>query len=165
MTSESRPAAVGFHSGELAVQTRAGVRSRAERLASTAARGELRAPTVDFVAARRHILHGHHPSDVGQRRLPPRRAGGFVHVEHDRLWWPDYLDNNLFNSLGNLTVDPATALLFIDFPTGTALQLSGTAKMVWTDLKPQDEHHSGRQVTFTPEHVVVTGIPGLGAEC
>lgn len=51
MTSENQPAAVGFHSGELAVQTRAGVRSRAERLAPMAARGQLRTATADFVAA------------------------------------------------------------------------------------------------------------------
>lgn len=42
---------MGFQSGELAVQTRAGVRSRAERLAPMAARGQLRAATADFVAA------------------------------------------------------------------------------------------------------------------
>ncbi|CQA07978.1 Pyridoxamine 5''-phosphate oxidase [Mycobacteroides abscessus] len=51
MTNENRPAAVGFHSGELAVQTRAGVRTRAERLAPMAARGQLRTATADFVAA------------------------------------------------------------------------------------------------------------------
>jgi predicted pyridoxine 5'-phosphate oxidase superfamily flavin-nucleotide-binding protein len=264
---------VGFQSGELAVQTRAGVRSRAERLAPMAARGQLRAATADFVAAaqlavltardtagrlwtspllgqpgflravtpttlqiktsipdadplhglppgqpaglvvidfaaRRRVringvlahadsgglaievdqAYGNCPKFIRNRhlRLPASASGpdrtpvfagellrpllrpkdgrlieradtffmgtthptsgndashrggpaGFVHVEHDRLWWPDYLGNNLFNSLGNLTVDPTAALLFIDFPTGITLQLSGTATMIWNDEKP-----------------------------
>nr|WP_240480650.1 pyridoxamine 5'-phosphate oxidase family protein [Mycobacterium avium] len=89
---------------------------------------------------------------------------GFVHIEHDRLWWPDYPGNNLFNSLGNVTVDPTTALLFIDFPTGTTLQLTGTATLVWEDERPRDESQTGRRVTFTPQRVVVTGIAALRAE-
>ena len=30
---------------------------------------------------------------------------GFVLAAHDRLWFPDYPGNNLFNSLGNIAVD------------------------------------------------------------
>ncbi|AMU58251.1 Pyridoxamine 5''-phosphate oxidase [Mycobacteroides abscessus subsp. abscessus] len=297
MTNENRPAAVGFHSGELAVQTRAGVRTRAERLAPMAARGQLRTATADFVAAaqlavltardaagrlwtspllgqpgflraatpttlhiedpfldadplhdlparqpaglividfatRRRVringvlaqadsggltidvdqAYGNCPKFIRNRhlRLPANASGpdrtpvftgellrpedgrliehadtfflgtshptsgndashrggptGFVHIEHDRLWWPDYPGNNLFNSLGNVTVDPTTALLFIDFPTGTTLQLTGTATLVWEDERPRDESQTGRRVTFTPQRVVVTGIAALRAE-
>ncbi|HEX7150351.1 MAG TPA: pyridoxamine 5'-phosphate oxidase family protein [Thermoanaerobaculia bacterium] len=55
-------------------------------------------------------------------------APGFVTVESDtRLSWPDYSGNNMFNTLGNLTVDPRCGLLFVDFTTGATLQLTGKA--------------------------------------
>lgn len=80
---------------------------------------------------------------------------GFVLTAHDRLWFPDYPGNNLFNSLGNIAVDPSTALLFLDFDTGTTLQLSGRAVLTWDD-QPADDQYTGRGVSFTPERVVVT---------
>jgi uncharacterized protein len=86
---------------------------------------------------------------------------GFVIAAHDRLWFPDYPGNNLFNSLGNIAVDPGAALLFLDFATGTMLQLSGQAALAWDDGDPADELHTGRGVSFTPERVVVTRMPRL----
>ncbi len=296
MTNEDRPAAVGFHSGELAVQTRAGVRTRAEQLAPMAARGELRPASAEFLAAARlavltardtagrlwtspvlgqpgfltavtpttlridsgpppadplHRLPGGQPAGVvvmnfaTRRRfrvngllhrtdsdglqievdqaygncpkyIEPRLLGlpagvsgpdrtpvfsgtglrledhrliegadtfflgtthpasgsdashrggpaGFVRIEHDRLWWPDYPGNNMFNSLGNLAVDPSAALLFLDFGTGTTLQLSGTAALTWDDEPVDDGQSTGRAVVFTPQRVVVTEVVGWNA--
>ncbi|MED7827107.1 pyridoxamine 5'-phosphate oxidase family protein [Streptomyces chiangmaiensis] len=77
---------------------------------------------------------------------------GFVRVEGREIWWPDYAGNNLFNSLGNITVDPATALLFIDFTTGGTLQLSGDAQVEWLDPSA-DEGGTGRRVRFTPRRI------------
>jgi hypothetical protein len=73
-----------------------------------------------------------------------------VRAEGRHLWWPDYPGNNLFNSLGNLAVDPAAALLFIDFATGQTLQLSGTAELSWHDRPAlsADEPDTGRIVRF-----------------
>ncbi|GAY14957.1 pyridoxamine 5'-phosphate oxidase family protein [Mycobacterium sp. shizuoka-1] len=81
---------------------------------------------------------------------------GFVRVDHDHLCFPDYPGNNLFNSLGNLAVDPTAALVFADFDSGTTVQLSGTATLGWQDITPGDELATGRRVAFTPERVVVT---------
>jgi hypothetical protein len=50
-----------------------------------------------------------------------------VHVEGDRLSWPDYPGNNMFNTLGNLVANPRCGLLFVDFDRGTTLQLRGSA--------------------------------------
>ncbi|WP_059021846.1 pyridoxamine 5'-phosphate oxidase family protein [Mycobacterium sp. M26] len=80
---------------------------------------------------------------------------GFVLTAHDRLWFPDYPGNNLFNSLGNIAVDPSAALLFLDFDTGTTLQLSGRATLTWDD-RPADDGYTGRGVSFTPERVMVS---------
>lgn len=84
---------------------------------------------------------------------------GFVRVEGSDLWWPDYAGNNMFNSMGNIAVEPTTSLLFIDFSTGTALQLSGTAELQWTTPgAPGDDGGTGRRVRFHPEQAVTTTL-------
>ncbi len=80
-------------------------------------------------------------------------AQGFVRLDGDTLWWPDYPGNNLFNSLGNLQADPEAALLFPDFAGRSALHLHGTAELALADSAGYpDEGHTGRRVVFTPKH-------------
>ena len=57
---------------------------------------------------------------------------GFVRV-HDAtsLSWPDYTGNAMLMTLGNLLQDPAAGLLFVDWDSGSTLQLSGTARTDW----------------------------------
>ena len=107
-----------------------------------------------FVFGTVHPVHG---ADASHRGGSP----GFVRVEHDRLWWPDYPGNNLFNSLGNLVEDPAAALLFLDFAAGNVLQLSGRAALEWiTPGAPGDDGGTGRRVSFVPQRVATTiGLP------
>src|SRR6202046_1639648 len=82
-------------------------------------------------------------------------APGFVRVDGSRLWWPDYPGNNLFNSFGNLAVDPEAALLFFDFDTGRTLQLSGTAEVDWDAAgRPGDDGQTGRRAVFTLQRLV-----------
>jgi len=73
-------------------------------------------------------IHPDRGADASHRGGPP----GFVRVDDGQLWWPDYPGNNMFNSFGNLAVDPTAALLFIDFDNGAVLHLSGTAAVEWT---------------------------------
>jgi predicted pyridoxine 5'-phosphate oxidase superfamily flavin-nucleotide-binding protein len=57
---------------------------------------------------------------------------GFVEVmDEQTLVWPDYRGNNLFQSLGNIQVQPRAGLLFLDFEQGDTLQLTGSATIVW----------------------------------
>jgi len=57
---------------------------------------------------------------------------GFVRVDGDaRLVFPDYAGNNHFNTIGNLVLDPRVGLLFVDFATGSLLQLTGRAAIDW----------------------------------
>lgn len=56
---------------------------------------------------------------------------GFVHIEGDDLWIPDFRGNNFFNTLGNLSGEPRAALLFIDFERGDLLHLRGEAEIHW----------------------------------
>jgi predicted pyridoxine 5'-phosphate oxidase superfamily flavin-nucleotide-binding protein len=92
-----------------------------------------------------------HGADVSHRGGPP----GFVRVNGDNtLSFDDYPGNNMFQTLGNLTADPRAGLLFIDFTTGTTLQLTGRATIDWMPPHPDDRFHTGRAVTFTPTRVV-----------
>jgi hypothetical protein len=57
---------------------------------------------------------------------------GFVQVLDDvTLRFPDYAGNNHYNTIGNLVLDPRAGYLFIDFETGSLLQLTGTTSIDW----------------------------------
>jgi hypothetical protein len=59
-------------------------------------------------------------------------APGFVQVVDDAtLLWPDYAGNNMFQTLGNLAVQPRAGLLVVDFERGHTLQLTGRARVIW----------------------------------
>ena len=78
-------------------------------------------------------------------------APGFVQRHGERLWVPDYRGNSMFNTLGNLAINPAAGLLFIDFAGGEALQLTGTTAIDLAD--PDDAGRTGgtgRSWTLTP---------------
>jgi uncharacterized protein len=96
-----------------------------------------------------------HPTrgnDASHRGGPP----GFVRVTSPTtLWWPDFPGNNMFNSFGNLAVDDEAALLFTDFTTGATVQMSGTARLQWTEPgAPGDDGGVGRRIEFTAAAVV-----------
>lgn len=59
-------------------------------------------------------------------------AAGFVRLDGETLTVPDFAGNRYFNTLGNLLLQPRAALLFVDFATGTTLQLQGTTEIVWS---------------------------------
>lgn len=71
--------------------------------------------------------------DVSHRGGPP----GFIHAEQTetetRLTLPDYSGNFMFNSFGNLEVNPHAGLLALDFRAGALLSLTGTAHVIWDD--------------------------------
>ncbi|MDH6113851.1 putative pyridoxine 5'-phosphate oxidase superfamily flavin-nucleotide-binding protein [Kitasatospora sp. MAP12-15] len=82
---------------------------------------------------------------------------GFVAVPApDRLVWPDYPGNAMFNTLGNLAVHPAAGLLFVDWRTGTTLQLTGTARTDWDEQRAAAVPGAERLVEFTVTAVVET---------
>jgi uncharacterized protein len=71
---------------------------------------------------------------------------GFVRVDEERLRIPDYAGNGMFNTLGNLAVNPAAGLLFVDFATGATLQLAGTTTI---DLDARTEPTGGTNRAWT----------------
>lgn len=64
-------------------------------------------------------------------------APGFVQVASPTtLLIPDYAGNRHFNTLGNLLLNPATALLFVDFAHGHLLHLRGHTEILWQPPDP-----------------------------
>lgn len=56
---------------------------------------------------------------------------GFITVDSNtQITVPDYKGNNLFNTIGNLIMNPDAALLFIDFETGDQLHIQGQAILI-----------------------------------
>ncbi len=57
---------------------------------------------------------------------------GFVEVlSPKRIAFPDYSGNNHYNTIGNLVLDARVGLLFVDFASGSLLQIAGRASIDW----------------------------------
>jgi predicted pyridoxine 5'-phosphate oxidase superfamily flavin-nucleotide-binding protein len=99
---------------------------RADRL-SGRARALIAVADTLFIATR----HPDRGADASHRGGEP----GFVQLTEeagaDLLSIPDYAGNNMFNTLGNLLVEPRAGLLFLDFEQGDAVQLTGRAEPRW----------------------------------
>jgi predicted pyridoxine 5'-phosphate oxidase superfamily flavin-nucleotide-binding protein len=89
----------------------------------------VRATDTFFVAS--HSAAG--GADASHRGGMP----GFVRASQggpspDRtIAWDDYPGNNLFQTLGNVHLDPRVGLLFVDFEDGSVLQVAGEAELRW----------------------------------
>ncbi len=102
---------------------RAGVAARSSGL-SADQRSAIEAADTFFIAS----VHADAGADASHRGGQP----GFVRVVDERtLRIPDYAGNNMFQTLGNIAVDPRVGLLFVSFDTGTTLQLTGEARILW----------------------------------
>jgi predicted pyridoxine 5'-phosphate oxidase superfamily flavin-nucleotide-binding protein len=89
----------------------------------------LRRSDTFFVAS----AHPNAGVDISHRGGRP----GFIHVLDDTtLRIPDYLGNNLFNTLGNFHAHPHTGILVPDFSSGQFIQLIGRPEIEW------DKHYS-----------------------
>lgn len=64
---------------------------------------------------------------------------GFIEIIEDgTLKIPDYVGNNMFNTLGNFVQVPKAGLLFIDFEKGHSLQLSGETELLFDQEESND---------------------------
>jgi uncharacterized protein len=93
-----------------------------------------------------------HPggADVSHRGGRP----GFVRVTSPReLTWPDYPGNAMFLTLGNLRTDPRAGLLFLDWTTGTTLQLTGEAHTEFTAAGARTVRFTLTEARWTPAAV------------
>lgn len=110
----------------------------------------LSAEAVAFIRAQSFLIvataNAAGDSDCSYRGRQPRGDGTFeplVEVlDPGTLVLPDFAGNNLFNTLGNLLVNPGIALLFVDFPRKTAWMVQGRATIDedpdrWASIWPE----------------------------
>jgi uncharacterized protein len=84
----------------------------------------IRSADTLFVAS----VHPQRGADASHRGGNP----GFVQILDDRsLRIPDYSGNSMFNTLGNLVVNPHAGLVFLDFARSRTLQLTGKVIIQW----------------------------------
>jgi predicted pyridoxine 5'-phosphate oxidase superfamily flavin-nucleotide-binding protein len=118
---------------------------------SDAQRDRLRAADTFFIASAR-------PGegvDVSHRGGMP----GFVQVDGNRIAWPDYGGNAMFNTLGNIHGHPYAGLLVPDFASGGALIVGGRAAIDWDPAHAAALAGAERVVTLTIDRVVEqTGV-------
>ena len=114
-----------------------------------------RADTL-FIAS----VHARTGADASHRGGQP----GFARVLDDKLLClPDYAGNNMFQTLGNIAADPRVGLLFLDFDTGTTIQLTGRALILWEREQFADLKGAQRAVAVEIDEVVeIAGRGPLG---
>ena len=79
---------------------------------------------------------------------------GFVAVESPtHLSFPDYSGNKMFNTLGNIEVNPSVGLLFFDFDSGRSLQLTGRASVDWSESRAAEFKGAQRVIDVKIEEV------------
>lgn len=82
---------------------------------------------------------------------------GFVRiVDSHTLVFPDYSGNTMFNTLGNIAANPHAGLLFVDFETGSTLELTGEAFIDWDAAHRVDVPGAERLVEFRVGSAVET---------
>ncbi|MEW6269809.1 MAG: pyridoxamine 5'-phosphate oxidase family protein [Thermodesulfobacteriota bacterium] len=97
--------------------------------------------------------HGERGADASHRGGAP----GFVTALDERtIAWPDYAGNAMFQTLGNLTANPACGLLLVDFARGATLQVAGRAQVQWGAPPARDGAGAERSVVLAVEEVVET---------
>lgn len=80
---------------------------------------------------------------------------GFIHIlSNQQLIFPDYTGNNMFQTFGNLHLNPQAGLLLIDFLTGSTLQLIGKAEISWDLEKIRQFAGAMRLVSFDIEQIL-----------
>ena len=105
------------------------------------------AHTDTFFIATAHPQQG---ADISHRGGLP---GVLQVVNANQLLFPDFKGNNMFQSFGNIAVNPQVGLLILDFDQGHTLQLTGKAKLLWDAPRQQPFNGAQRLVSFTIEQV------------
>jgi predicted pyridoxine 5'-phosphate oxidase superfamily flavin-nucleotide-binding protein len=132
----SKPGALdpAYHSGMRQLQDRFDTRKLADRLDEKLARTAFTAEDRAFIESCPLFFLA--SADASGRPDCSYKGGapGFVRVTGaEELAFPSYDGNGMFRSLGNVLVNPAVALLFIDFDRPNRLRVNGSARVVEDD--------------------------------
>lgn len=95
-------------------------------------------------------VHPDNGADASHRGGYP----GFIQVvDSQTLLFPDYSGNNMFQTLGNLTVNPKAGLIFVDFEQGHTLQMTGQATILWETEQLAAFAGAQRLIQFSIEQI------------
>jgi predicted pyridoxine 5'-phosphate oxidase superfamily flavin-nucleotide-binding protein len=119
-----------YHAGMRQLQDRFDTRRLADRLDEKLGRSAFTADDRAFIESRSMFFLA--SADAQGNPDCSYKGGdpGFVRVIADNeLVFPSYDGNGMFRSLGNVLVNPAVALLFIDFDKPSRLRVNGRASI------------------------------------
>jgi predicted pyridoxine 5'-phosphate oxidase superfamily flavin-nucleotide-binding protein len=123
-----------YHEGMRRLQDIRETRPIADRLQEVTMRAAFTAEDRAFITSRSMMFVATadaqgHPECSYKGGLP-----GFVQVLDDRtLAFPDYDGNGMYRSWGNVLVNPAIGLLFLDFEAPRRLRVNGSAQVAADD--------------------------------
>ena len=139
------PPDAAYHAGMRRLQDRFDTRRLADRLDEKLGRTAFSAEDRQFIESRPLFFLA--TADAEGRPDCSYKGGapGFVRVTGAaELAFPSYDGNGMFRSLGNVLVNPAVALLFIDFERPNRLRVNGHASLAERD--PLLESFPGAQL-------------------
>ena len=123
-----------YHEGMRRLQDRFDTRRLADRLDEKLGRAAFTAEDRQFIESRRLFFLATAGADGQPDCSYKGGEPGFVRVTRDdELAFPSYDGNGMFRSLGNVLVNPAVALLFIDFERPNRLRVNGRATVAEGD--------------------------------
>jgi predicted pyridoxine 5'-phosphate oxidase superfamily flavin-nucleotide-binding protein len=123
-----------YHEGMRKLQDIRETRPLASRLDEVTVRSAFTAEDRAFITSRAMMFVATadaqgHPECSYKGGLP-----GFIRVLDDRtLAFPDYDGNGMYRSWGNVLVNPAVGLLFLDFEAPKRLRVNGSAQITADD--------------------------------
>jgi len=136
------------------LQTPAGTVVREHALLSATARAMLARTDTFFIvsaSATPNARSGPEGVDVSHRG----GRAGFVRVTTDEegslITFPDFSGNSMFNTLGNLVVNPRAGIALTNFENGDVLSLTGVARVIWEGNAVAAFPGAERLVMFAPE--------------
>jgi predicted pyridoxine 5'-phosphate oxidase superfamily flavin-nucleotide-binding protein len=128
MKTSPEPAPDVYHGGMRRFQDRYDTRRLADRLDEKLGRARFSAEDRAFIESRTMFFLASADAQGRPDCSYKGGASGFVRVtDVDELAFPSYDGNGMFRSLGDVLVNPAVALLFIDFEQPRRLRVNGSA--------------------------------------
>jgi len=125
---------LAYHAGMRRLQDRFDTRRLADRLDEKLARRDFSDEDRAFIESRPLFFLATADGEGRPDCSFKGGAPGFVRVTGEaELAFPSYDGNGMFRSLGNLLVNPAVALLFIDFEHPRRLRVNGSASAAGDD--------------------------------
>ena len=134
-----------YHAGMRRLQDRFDTRRLADRLVDKLSRTEFTNEDRAFIESATLLFVATADGDGRPDCSYKGGSAGFVRVtDINEVAFPSYDGNGMFRSLGNVLVNPAIALLFIDFEHQRRLRVHGTSFIRFDD--PLLEQFAGAQL-------------------